>query len=197
MADSEFRSTALFNYVAVRNWDYSLGHKGDTLIFRPEFQTWQRLDELSVQPGKPVYLESVLLTQQHRFGPTHLIAYWDDEDDCARYRFTNRPANGFTLRWTRKRSWIEGLFRDDKSGGFQLEKTRLEHPDRLDHLLLVMAIALLWFVAIGRRLVTMGLRQEIDSAQRRAHTYFQIGWSWLKKQTQFHRPLPFSLYVYT
>ena len=197
MADSEFRNIELFNYALERNWDYALGHKGDTMIFRKDLQTWQRLDELPVQSGKPVFLEDVLLTQQHGFGPTNLIAFWDDEDDCARYRFTNRPANGFTLRWTRKRSWIEGMFRDFKSGGFQLDKTRLEHPERLDHLLLVMAIALLWFVAMGRRLVKMGLRQEIDSASRRARTYFQIGWSWLKKQSNLHRPLPFSIYVYS
>lgn len=197
MADSEFRSIALFEYACVRNWAYALGHKGDTMIFRADLHTWQRLDELPVQSGVPIYLDAVLLTQQHRFGPTNLIAYWDDEDDCARYRVTNRPANGVTLRWTRRRSWIEGLFRDYKSGGFQLEKTRLEHPDRLDHLLLVMAIAMLWFVAIGRRLVKMGLRQEIDSAKSRAHTYFQIGWSWLKKQFQLQHSLPFSLYVYT
>lgn len=197
MADSEFRNIKLFEYACARNWDYALGHKGDTMIFRDDLHTWQRLDELPIQSGAPIYLEAVLLTHQHRFGPTNLIAYWDDEDDCARYRFTNRPANGFTLRWTRKRSWIEGLFRDDKSGGFQLDKTRLEHPDRLDHLLLVMAIAVLWFVAIGRRRVKMSLRQEIDSARRRAHTYFQIGWSWLKTQTKLQRPLPFFLYIYT
>jgi hypothetical protein len=197
MGDSEFRSVRLFRYASLRDWDYALGHKGDTLIFREDLQRWQRLDELPVKPGKPIYLEGILLTQKYRFGPTNLIAFWDDEDDCVRYRITNRPANGFTFQWTRIRSWIEGLFRDYKSGGFQLDKTRLEHPDRLDHLLLVMAIAMLWFVAIGRRLVKMGLRQEIDSARKRAHTYFQIGWSWLKKQVRLQRPLPFSLHVYT
>ena len=118
-------------------------------------------------------------------------------------------------RWTRQRSWIEGLFRDYKSGGFQLHKTRLEHPDlsacvhaqagRLNHLLLVMAIATLWFVAMGRRLVKTGQRYEIDNAPKRSRTYFQIGpacatadrWSWLKKQTKLYRPLPFSIYVYS
>ena len=197
MADSEFRNVELFGYACSRNWDYALGHKGDTLIFRDDLKTWQRLDELPVRSGKPIFLEGVLLTQQHGFGPTNLIAFWDDDDDCARYRFTNRPPNGFTLRWTRQRSWIEGLFRDYKSGGFQLDKTRLEHPDRLDHLLLVMAVATLWFVAMGRRLVKMGLRYEIDSAPKRSRTYFQIGWSWLKKQIKLYRPLPFSIYVYS
>jgi len=191
MGDAEFRSIELFTYAVDRDWDYALGHKGDTYIFRTDTQAWQRLDSLSVQPGKPLYLEGVLLTKKHRFGPLNLIVYWDAEDECARYRFVSRPANGFTLRWTRKRSWIEGLFRDYKSGGFQLQATRLEHIDRLDHLLLVMAIAMLWFVAIAQRLIKTGQRRQIDTAKRRARTYFQIGWSWLKKQERFQQPLPF------
>ena len=93
---------------------------------------------------------------------------------------TNRPANGFTFRWTRIRSWIEGLFRDYKSGEFQLDKTRLEHPDRLDPLLLVMAIALLWFVAIGRRLVKMGLRGEIHSTRNVLTPIFNLFYSILR-----------------
>lgn len=197
MGDSEFRGIGLFTYAIDRGWDYALGHKGDTSIFRPDTQTWQRLDELPLQADQPLYLEGVWLTRKHRFGPVNLIAFWDDQDRCARFRCTNRPANGFTLRWTRIRSWIEGMFRDFQSGGFQLHKTRLEHADRLDHLLLVLAVALLWFVAIGRRLVKMGGRGEIDSAQKRARTYFQIGWSWLKKQARLHRSLRFILEVYT
>ena len=57
----------------MRDWDYALGHKGDTLIFREDLQRWQRLDELPVKPGKPIYLEGILLTQKYRFGLTNLI----------------------------------------------------------------------------------------------------------------------------
>jgi len=72
---------------------------------------------------------------------------------------------------------LEGLFRDFKSGGFQLQNTRLEQADRLDHLPLVTAIAMLWFVAIAQRLIKTGQRRQIDTAKQRARSYFQIGWS--------------------
>ena len=75
MGDSKFRSVRLFRYASLRDWDYALGHKGDTLIFREDLQGWQRLDELLVKPGKPIYLECILLTQKYRFGPTNLITY--------------------------------------------------------------------------------------------------------------------------
>ena len=86
MGDSKFRSVRLFRYASLRDWDYALGHKCDTLIFREDLLRWQRLDELPAKPGKPIYLEGILLTQKYRFGPTNLITYWDDKDDCARYR---------------------------------------------------------------------------------------------------------------
>ena len=60
-----------------------------------------------------------------------------------------------------------------------------------------MAVARRWFVALGRRLVNQGERRQIDSAKKRARTYFQIGWSWLKKQARRQRPVPFILKVYT
>ena len=63
MGDSKFRSVRLFRYASLRDWDYALGHKCDTLIFREDLQRWQRLDELPAKPGKPIYLEGILLTQ--------------------------------------------------------------------------------------------------------------------------------------
>lgn len=34
-------------------------------------------------------------------------------------------------------------------------------------------------------------RRQIDTARKRAHTYFQIGWSWLKKTGPVRTPDPF------
>ena len=197
MGDGEFRSIELFTYARTQGWDFCLGHKGNTFIFRPDEERWQRLDTLEVQPGKPIYLEGIKLTQQASFGPLNLIAFWDEEDQCPRYRFTNRPANGHTLRWSRKRSWIEGLIRDFKSGGFQLDDTRLEHEARLNRLLLAMAIATWWFVAMATRLIKQGRRREIDNERKRAHTYFQIDWSWLKKQVRLGKPIPCEMAICT
>ena len=44
---------------------------------------------------------------------------------------------------------IEQSFRDDKSGGFDLEHTRLHHAQRIDHLLLALSIATLWCHELG------------------------------------------------
>lgn len=57
---------------------------------------------------------------------------------------TVHRAFDYGLRWG-----IEAMFSDFKSRGFGLEDSHIRLPGRLDHLLLVMAIALYWAVSTG------------------------------------------------
>ena len=50
----------------------------------------------------------------------------------------------YSLRWG-----CEAMFADHKSRGFNLEKTQLKHPDRIEKLMLVMAIAMMTAIQIG------------------------------------------------
>ena len=51
----------------------------------------------------------------------------------------------YGARWA-----IEPTFSDFKSRSFELEYTQLQAPDRLDRLLLIMALAMCWCVNVGR-----------------------------------------------
>jgi hypothetical protein len=51
----------------------------------------------------------------------------------------------YGLRWG-----IEPMFSDFKSRGFGLEETQLQVPERLDRLILVIALAMYWCVRCGR-----------------------------------------------
>ena len=55
-----------------------------------------------------------------------------------------RTALDYRLRWG-----IEAMFSDFKSRGFGMEGTQLRYPDRLERLILVMALALYWAVSTG------------------------------------------------
>ena len=50
----------------------------------------------------------------------------------------------YGLRWG-----IEAMFSDFKSRGFGLEDSQLQRTDRMDRLILVMALALYWAVSTG------------------------------------------------
>lgn len=68
---------------------------------------------------------------------------------------TNQIACRARLREYAKRMSIEQSFRDDKSGGFDLERTRLQHADRVNRLLLATAIATLWCHELGEFVLNM------------------------------------------
>jgi len=73
------------------------------------------------------------------------------------------------LREYSLRMSIEQNFRDDKSGGFDLAHTRLQHAQRIDHLLLAMAIATLWCHELGEFVLQQGdaSRSQVDPAHQR------------------------------
>jgi hypothetical protein len=76
---------------------------------------------------------------------------------------------------------IEESFRDEKSGGFNLDATHLTDPKRLDTLLLAIAVAVLWMYEIGEQVIRDERRAEIDPGYKRQLSVFQLGWRQLRR----------------
>lgn len=196
LGDGEFKSVSLIDYALSLEWDVGLGQSKDTL-FRDAQGTWRKLGDLQVPKIHPLYLSGIYLTKEHVFGPLNLIAYWDREQKKQRYMVTNRPATATTFRWGRQRTWIEGTFRDDKSGGFCVEATHLTDPDRLNRLLLVIAVAYLWCLHAGHWIFKTGQRRMVDAAKRRTLSYFRLGFDWLRRTINLGDRLKIGFLVYT
>jgi len=94
-----------------------------------------------------------------------------------------------------QRFWSEGLFRDQKSGLFQLEWSGLRHAERMGRLLLVVAIAVLLGSLQGFAINLSGLRREVDPhCWKRGMGFVRIGLRWLQQRaSDFSRnPLPWA-----
>ena len=78
---------------------------------------------------------------------------------------------------------IEESFRDDQSGGFDLEHTRLKDPARLERLLLAVAIATLWCHELGEQVIQdQALQDELDpGGKERELSIFQLGLRFFKR----------------
>ena len=192
--DSEFRAVAVQRYCQAQAWHWQLGVTCDTL-FRHRETVWQPLRTIPVSPGQRAYLQNILLTQQHAFGPVNLIADWTCQEETPRYVVTDQPANRRTWRRGRKRFWIEPFFRDWKSYGFDLEGSKLVHPARLDTLLLVMAIASLWLVNLGQWVQDTGRRQLLEARHKRDYSIFRLGRDYATRSQVFDWPLPIEFTV--
>ena len=201
--DSEFGSVDVMRFVQTQGWDFILGQPANTLFRFPE-QGWQRLDNLAVTSRKSVYLSQVEWTQQHRYGPINVFAFYAPHQNSPfglrrdlRYCATSLPIT-HTLRRRGRRRWgIEPFFRDYKSSGWQIESSALSDFARMDRLLTLLSVNYLWATCIGRWLCKLGRRSEIDAKAQRHLSLFRIGYDWLIHQHVLGQPWPtmFTLYA--
>lgn len=80
-----------------------------------------------------------------------------------------------------RRFGIEEAFRDEKSGGFDLEESRIRDAQKLERLILVIAVASIVAVSEGVSVILEERREEVDPHWKQGLSYFQIGLRWILK----------------
>ncbi len=202
--DSEFRNIELFDWVRSLGHDAMLGVQGRTYVYpsaSPD-AVGHTLEQIVGDRKEVVYLTGVYLTQDQRYGPVNVLAWWDTDKDgkpLLRAVMTNLPATARTKQRGKRRMWIETGFRDWQSGGFHLDRSGLTDRARFERLLLPLVIAYLWLVSIGRWVVKRGYRRLIDDGAARSWHYslFQLGVGWMERMHSYMKALPVLLYIYT
>ncbi len=143
MGDRFYGSPDLIGLCRAWGWSYRLRLKGNLLVIEDGGET--TTGECASQ-GESA-LTGVGLTEKNV--PTNIAIVhepghsepWIIAMDEAP---TSYKALDYGLRWG-----IEAMFSDFKTRGFGLEDTQIRHPDRLEGLSLVMALALYWAVSTG------------------------------------------------
>mgnify|MGYP005625042481 CR=1 FL=1 len=92
--------------------------------------------------------------------------------------------------------WIDEMFGDLKSNGFDLERTMLRHADRLSRLTLAVAILYVWALSMGGKVMKSGLRHLIDRKERIDLCVFQIGLRFINRQLINSFPIGILLCYY-
>ena len=93
---------------------------------------------------------------------------------------TNEPATLQTFREYSSRFQIEEELLDEKSNGFQLERSEVRSVIALSRLCFVLAIATLLLTVQGQEVVSSGKRRVVDCHWQRGNSYLRIGWNWFK-----------------
>jgi hypothetical protein len=190
LADAGFRDCDWAQLCLKLGWDYGIRVASNTYITMTD-GTSDRLDHL-VPENCNRYFQNVLLTREAKL-QTNVSVTWTTNQKGELEMvaiITDQIACRARLREYSGRMSIEQSFRDDKSGGFDMEHTRLQHAERLDHLLLAIAIATLWCHELGEFVLKQGevSRCQVDPAHKRTLSLFQLGLRWLKRTqaTGFH-----------
>jgi hypothetical protein len=192
--DSEFRAVPLQQTCQRYGWHWQVGLKSD-LYFHQGEGHWRSLQSLQLQPGQRRYLNQVYLTQKHSFGPLNLIADWSLNQPQPRYWALDLPADAQAWRRGRKRFWTEPTFRDWKGYGFDLERTKIDDPDRLNNLLLGIALTTVWMIHIGDWLTSHGHRYLLCPDHKTDYSLFRLGRDYVQRCRTMGWSIPISFTV--
>lgn len=185
LADCGFRDSDWAVLCLKLGWNYDIRVADNTIVYLNNYPSC-RIDELGVHIGQCHYFQNVQLTRNAKLS-TNLSVTWTEGDPQHAPKLlavmSNQIAGRQRLREYGWRMSIEQSFRDDQSGGFDMEHTRLQRPDQLERLLLALAIATLWCHELGEYVLTEGeiCRREIDPGSERELSLFQLGLRWLKR----------------
>jgi hypothetical protein len=169
-------SPDLCRAVAVMGWYYLFRVTSMTKICTDEGDfTIAKL----VQAGEQV-TKTGLVFKQRGLLPATAHALWTPGYEQPWALVTNDPTlTGFAYA---QRNWQEQCFRDLKSGGWQWADSRITHPDHMANLLVLLALAYVWSLALGSLAVAHGCAQPL---QRHADGAYRRHWSLFREGLQF------------
>jgi DDE family transposase len=194
VGDSEFGSIAVLRQLEQWHWFYVLRQKGNTGLWLNEQSDWQRMEDFVQQAGQSTWFPNAYLTQQE-IHPTSALIHWQLGEKQPWCLATNLPDSTLTVRYYRRRMWIEEMFGDFKKHGFDLESTMLRHASRLSRLTLAVAFLYVWLLSVGSRTIRHGLRHLVDRKDRRDLSLFQIGLRFIDRKLLHLLPISILLSV--
>ena len=183
LGDREFRSVELADWLCARKVAFVCRLKQDAYIQLPS-QDYQSLKSLELKPGMKWYLPTIKLTKAREFSQGAVVGYWrrkyrGKQEKEAWYLLTNLSSVSATLSAYKKRSGIEAMFRDCKSGGYNLEDSYAS-SQRITNLVLLIALAYTISCLQGTKLKQTKQQQYINrlhesNKNSKRHSDFWVG----------------------
>ncbi len=183
LGDREFGSVKLAKWLTDKGIKFVLRVKQERYI-QSAGQEYQQLHELGLIPGVGFYLTGVKVTKQLGFGSFDVAAYWrkkyrERSASQGWYLLTNVGSLKLALASFKCRSGIEAMFKDCKTGGYNLENCHV-CDERLKSLVLLIAFAYTCAFLRGRQIKRMGVQKYVGRVQEsgrmvRRHSSFWVG----------------------
>ena len=184
LADREFHGIDMLDLICAQGWTPVVRVKGTTTVTFADREP-RPLSELAPAVGQTAFYNHAWLTAQ-QFGPLSVSMACAPAKPGEKldpwFIVSTEPASHHILTFYAKRFWIDETFRDFKGYGFQFDKTGLHDPDRLDRLLLMIALACWWVLSLGIWLHRMGLRREVDRCKHPRLSLFQLGLRYINRR---------------
>ncbi len=202
IGDREYRSTAFALWLTKKKIDFVLRLNKNTKI-KSRYKKYQSLNYLEVKPGDKVLYDGVLVTENNQKTRFNVVIYWRRKYNNKQlpnpwYLLTNLENKDEVIKIFASRGGIEAMFRDCKSGGYNLEGSQA-NAQRLTNLILLIAIAYTASCLVGLKIRNTGHQEyinrlKLEGKNRPRHSYFWTGlygttwilsmdicWGWVEK----------------
>jgi hypothetical protein len=188
LGDGEFDSPEWQAEAVDYGWDY-VCRTAKNIQISADGETWVSLEDLGVTRGNRVFQKGVRFTKK-AYGPVMVIAWWGRAYTEPIYLVSNLTSVQAACDWYRKRAQIETFFSDQKSRGFQLDRSHVSDPARVTRLMLATCLAYLWVIYLGTLAHDEGWVAYMHRQHRCDLSLFQLGLRLLEYFLNQEYPIP-------
>lgn len=183
LGDAEFSNEPVIRWLLKAQWHFVFRFQTSYQIQTSQTAPWQSTKAVyeaqNIEADQTRHWEKVAYTEQHHIPDLTITVHWEaafDEPLClvSNFAAADEPHLIYDTRF-----WVETLFGNYKSRGFQLARTHMTNPDHIDRLVLVLAIAISMVLGLGTHLIVSNRTHLVDRSDRRDLSLFQLGWRWL------------------
>ena len=194
LGDGEFDGIKLQETMNELGWWYACRtSKGNTVTWKDETFSVEELGACS-KPGRLIELKEVHVTRE-AYGPVLLLCCWAKGHAEPLYLVSNLSSAEEAIEYYTKRFRIETFFSDQKSRGFNIQKSHLTDPQRLSRLLIAACLAYIWIIYLGSLCDKEGWREVIHRKKRCDVSLFQLGLRLLEYFLNEEFPIPVQFHV--
>jgi hypothetical protein len=182
LGDREFCSVKLANWLSEKKISFCLRLKKTNFVEK-ETGIWVELNELGLLEGISIFLEGVKVTKTKNIKGFNVACKWKRKVSGFSQKEGWFILTDLTLKLAidryRQRFDIEEMFRDFKTGGYNLESTKVS-GERLTSLLLLISLAYLSATIEGQLINQKGIQKYVGRVKetgrtQRRHSCFYAG----------------------
>jgi len=173
LGDGEFDGIRLQAAIAEAGWEY-VCRTAKNCIINDEGDQFS-LSDVAIVPDQVLDIPNVTVTHE-QYGSVMVIIQWRKGYKDPIYLVTNMDCVYEACEFYRRRFRIETFFSDQKSRGFNLQKSHLSHPDRIARLLIASCLAYVWIIYLGVQARNSDdIMRQIHRTDRCDLSFFQLG----------------------
>lgn len=190
LGDGEFDGIKLQAAISNQGWEYVIRTAKNGIVTDDGDQF--SLKKVAISRGDLLEIPDIQLTKE-QYGPVTVLIWWGKQYDNPIYLVTNMSCSEEACSFYRRRFRIETFFSDQKSRGFNLQKSHQADPERQERLLIPACLAYIWMIFLGEcAKPDRKIMRQIHRADRCDLSLFQIGLRYLDHLLDYSKPIPIS-----